>query len=162
MSVYEKRRKDSGVYFLRVVTDLRSETIRITKKFPKSMWTSITRNLIKMTASIYKNCLKGNDIYMYADMDKEDYKLRKKYFMKARTKADAMSAEITFCYAYIRDNSVDMTRRDRNRIFKNWSLIAMQAANLIKKVIDADKARWRKWKEDRKKDKKEKITISIT
>lgn len=125
MSVYESRRKESAVFFLRVVRELREETLRITKKFPKSMWTSVTRNLVKMSATVYKKCIEGNDIYMYSEMDKSDYKLRRKCFLKARIKADAICAEITFCYGYIRENSINMTKRDRNKTFKNWVFLAM-------------------------------------
>ena len=102
MSVYKSRRKDANVLFIQAAFDLRKTTIRMCKKFPKSWWMLLTRTCLKLATKAFNNCIKANEIFMHVNMEKVDYKLRRKYFLKALTNIDALGSEITFCYAMIR------------------------------------------------------------
>lgn len=155
MSVYKSRRKDANVLFIQATAELRETTIRICKKFPKSWWSILTRDCLKLISKAFNSCVKGNEIFMHKEMDKLDYKMRRKYFLKALTNVDALGSEITFCYTTIREEPIGMSKDDRERHFKNWSEQALKAKSLIKKILESDRERWKKWKQERKAKKNE-------
>ena len=101
MSVYKSRRKDAAAEFVALARKLRVETIQAVKKFPTSYRWIITNNLLALAGEVYTNAVKANAIYLHKDLSLHDFELRHRYMKVAISSAEALLAEITFCYEMV-------------------------------------------------------------
>ncbi len=143
MSVYKSRRKDAAAEFIAAARELRKVTIRIVKKFPSGYRWTITNNMLTLANEVYTNSIKANAIYIHKEMSEHDYELRHRYLMIAISSAEALLAEITFCYELVDDgNNFFATKADYTRAFQTWTTAGYNALQKIRGVAASDKKRW--------------------
>ena len=147
MSVHKSRRNVAAAQFLEDAIELRRETLRIVKKFPKSYRWVCTNNMLELATEIYTNCRKGNRIFVHKDMSERDFDLRHRYLMLAWTAPDALLGEITFLYGMVDEgNNYLGSRADYNRVFSNWTKLGNTLAARLAAVISSDKERFKRAK----------------
>lgn len=144
MSVYKSARRDSQALFISAVRNLRVTTVRLCAKFPKSYRWIATNNMMTLAASAYSDCIRGNTIFLHNKLSTEDFNMRCWYFRSAETSVNALLAEITFLYDYVRlGNNFFDDKFDYQKQFRNWTDEAQEALNLIRGVMKSDKERWK-------------------
>ena len=150
MSVYKSRRKDAAAEFIQRVRVLRETTLRILKKFPKNYRYIITNNMINLVTEAYTDCIRANDIYLHKDANPNDYELRHRYLVKAKTSIDALLSEMTFLYNMV-EGGENFLHKNKDKIFENWSKAALSANEFVKAIINSDNQRWANYQQKRKK-----------
>lgn len=143
MSVYKSERKESVVQFIVAVRTLRITTIRLCSKFPKSYRWIATNNMLTLVANAYTNCVRGNTIFLHDKLSPADFAMRSECFRSAEMGVNALLAEISFLYDYVRlGNNFFDDKFDYQKQFQNWTDEAQTALKLIRGVMKSDKERW--------------------
>ena len=123
MSVLKSKRKKSTLTYLREMTELRIMTIRIVKKFSKMMMRLLGDNLIKLVTEAFTDCIKADNITVKSNSLPEHCERKLKYLSSASDTLRALSAEITFCHAYIlEDRIIHESSEEIHRKLLNWNL----------------------------------------
>lgn len=149
MAVYKSRRKDAAAQFIMDSRELRKYTVRVARKFPKS-YRDMTNSLLDLAREIYVFSIKANAIFVHKDMSVHDYELRHRYMTMAISAADAICAEITFCYELVDDgNNFFDGRAEYERVFQNWTTLANTALSRLRAVMESDKSRWASYRKKR-------------
>lgn len=118
-------------------------TVRVVRRFPTSYRWTVTNNLLDLAVQIYTNCIRANTIYVHKDMTRNDFELRRRYLRIAESAADALLAEITFCYELVEDgNNYFKDKEEYNRIFSRWTEQGNITLKRIRKLLDSDKQRF--------------------
>lgn len=147
MSVYKSRRKDAAAQFVVQLRTLRELTLQNVKRMPKSYRYVITNNMLKLAAEAYTSCIRANDIYLYKDIDPNDYALRHRYLVMAKGAVDALTSEITFLYAILsQGDNCYKNDKARDKAFYTWIGAAYKSNEYIKAIINSDKQRWHSYK----------------
>lgn len=148
MSVYKTRRKDAAAEYISAARKLRLLTMLEVKKFPTSYRWIITNNLLELATDVYTNCVKANSVYVYKDMLDHDFELRHRYLMVAAASAEALLAEITFCYELISDgNNFYKSKEDYDKAFSRWTEQGNITLSKIKGLVSSDKQRYSKYRQ---------------
>lgn len=143
MSVYKSDRRESAAQFIVAVRNLRITTVRICAKFPKSYRWIATNNMLSLAAGAYTNCIRGNTIFLHNKLSSQDFAMRSECFRSAEMSVNALLAEITFLYDYVRlGNNFFEDKVDYQKQFRTWTDEAQNALNLIRGVIRSDRERW--------------------
>ena len=148
MSVPKNRRKDASAKYITGARELRLITMRAVKRFPKSYRWIVTNNLLQLAGDVYINCVKANHIYVHPNMAEADFELRHRYLWIAETSADALLAEISFCYELVDDGqNFFKSAAEYDRIFSNWVEKGNETVKLIRAVRNSDNKKWKDWKD---------------
>ena len=159
MSVYKSERTESKVRFLYVARELKKETIRITRKFPKSYYKGTVLPLLDLANEVFISCFKANKIFLGVNIDEHDYDLRHRYFRIAQSNLSAFIAELTLCYEFVKEGENFLGRKnkdgkvpsiEKDRVFKNWVSIANELEKLLAAVVKSDRERMKKYLESDK------------
>lgn len=143
MSVFKSQRNEAVAEFLKATSAVHLESMRMIKKFPKSYRWMITNNMLELAQKAFLFAVRANSIYIYKQMDPNDFDLRHHYFIKSAGCLDALSAEINVIYVLMKDDgNVFKSKSERDKAFFNWIKLVSRAAQLIKGVIKSDKGRY--------------------
>lgn len=143
MSVYKSRRKDAAAQFIADARELRIITTRAVRRFPTSYRWIVTNNLLQLAVQVYTDCVRANAIYVHKDMTQHDFDLRHRYLTMAASAAEALLAEITFCYELVADgNNFFKNSEDYDRIFSRWTEQGNATLKRIRNLLNSDKQRF--------------------
>ena len=143
MSVFKSQRNEAVAEFLKATSAVHLESMRLIKKFPKSYRWLLTNNMLELAAKAFIFAVRANSIYIYKQMDPNDFDLRHHYLVKSAGCLDALSAEINIIYTLMKsEENVFKTKKDRDSAFFNWIKLVARAVGLIKGVIKSDKSRF--------------------
>lgn len=147
MSVYKSRRRDAAAQFITGVRELRIQTMRIAKKFPKGFRYLITDSILKLANDAYTSSVRANSVYMHQNMLQSEFELREYYLTGAISAVDALSSEISFCYSMLADgNNFFDNRAEYDGKFARWEEAAIVALNRLHALKESDKKRYRQYR----------------
>lgn len=143
MSVFKSQRSEAIAEFLKATSAVHLESMRLIKKFPKSYRWLLTNNMLELAAKAFIFAVRANSIYIFKNMDPNDFDLRHHYLVKSAGCLDALSAEINIIYALLKtEENIFKSKKDRDKAFFEWVKLVARAAGLIKGVIKSDKNRF--------------------
>lgn len=153
MSIYSSQRSESKVEFIRVAQNLAVYSLKQTKKFPKSYRFNLTNEIIKLAFEIHEDTLRANSIFIHKGMTEMEFKLRQEYFVKARSALFALSSLLTITFSLVLEgNNFLGDKQKASNIFKEWAGLINHEAALIKRIVDSDKKRYKKFQKEGTKD----------
>lgn len=117
--------------FLSNARKLQIYTIRKAANFPKKYRFFISTNIASIATRIYEYAKCGNSIF---PTNSHEVQLRRDYFMKARAESYNLSAQLEI--------AKELFNVDVNEL-KEWSRMIDFEIQLLKAVINADKARYK-------------------
>ena len=146
MSVYKSRRKDAAAQFIADARELRIVTMRVVRRFPTSYRWIVTNKLLELAGEVYAHCIKANAIYVHKDMSQHDFDLRHRYLTMAASEAEALLAEITFCYELVADgNNYFKNAEEYDRVFSRWTEQGNTVLKRIRKLLESDRDRFKSY-----------------
>ena len=134
MSVIKNNRNVSTMEFMANARKLQTFTMRKAANFPKKYRFFISLKIADLAKDIYLNVQRGNSIY---PTNAHEVQKRKDYFNDAKAAA--------FCLASQLEIANELFSVDKNDL-KEWSRMISFEIQLIKAILDSDKARYKKIK----------------
>lgn len=133
MSVLKNNRKESKVQFMETSLKLVLLTIKVCKKFPKSITFYVSLPTVNAAKSVYNNLKRGNSII---PTDQAHAQKRIEYFELAKSELQVLSSEMDIAYEMQGDSIAEGTLVD-------WFGLLDDSIRLVTAQIKNDKVRFK-------------------
>lgn len=142
MSVHKSLRKKSSILFIDNARELVVFTRNTCTRLPKRTQRYYGDELVNLSNKVYESCKMANKIY---PTNREEFMLRRKYFLEGRGYLDTFEGQIVILYEHL--YSVGSFNKFKSSLKKFSELIKLEDS-LIKGVMDSDKTRFKKMIKD--------------
>lgn len=143
MSVFKSQRSEPVAEFLTATMHVHINTMKVIKKFPKSYRWLITNEMLELASKAFTFAVRANSIYVFPNMNTNDYELRHFYLIKSAGCLDALAAEVNVLYALIESGETTFkSKQERENSFIEWMRLIIRATQLVKGVAKSDNKRF--------------------